>query len=127
MDVDDASLIRAHEVGAQNGHKSRKDDKLDIVSAHNGEDDLLPLGAVGKFPLVDDDALDMIARRALQDVGVLVVRDDEDHLPVGDEPRLLRVDDRLKIGAAARTEDGDARLSHTSTTPSSLRTIVPRA
>ena len=69
-----------------------------------------PLPAVGHLLSVYDFRFDRIPRRAFQYARFGVIGYDKHDFPVRDHARLLRVYDRLKVGTAARTEDGDSHF-----------------
>ena len=124
MHVQDAAWITLYECFRQDAHEARQNDHLNVILFQISQDfrfkilltPALPLGYAGG---------DAGFLRAFQGVSVRPRSDDRHKFHVGQFPRLLRVDERLQIGAAAGDQHGGSDRAHARITPSFPSTTRP--
>ena len=122
MDVEDAFGILVCKIGGQDAHEARKHDQLYAARAQCVVERRLERRSCRIVRFGQHERLHAVVLCACERESLRVVGHDERYLAAFERARVLGVEDRLQVRAAARNEYRD--LYHR-ITPSSARTISP--
>ena len=111
MHVDDTVFKLFGKILAEDAHKARKNDESDAFFGHEVCDGVLVFNLGRKRLALQNRGRDPRRLCPFEGVRRGLIRKHQSDGPAFDLPPLLRVDQRLKVGAAARNENGDLDLT----------------